>query len=408
MFGIFRHSHNCPNKMIDVGKRIIHPDTTFPLASEPLGCTNMCDIRLANAPEPPKPIAAPIPGYKSALSKVFGDDNVEEIGSQALAVLASFAPSYQPTQESAITADTASSPPLRMREHSPTARPSPDILVLQTRNTDEESIQDTAMTRGGGQNTDGTGIGASIHAPNTSAPESSPPEERRVRFSSLPPPRRPSTIAGTDSGNFTPETPKQRHTNDLWNQAQEAATTTKKEGEKDLPTDNNITTTTTNHPILLLYYLHQHHYLQRPQLHRHTARYSRRSYHPCRNALHHGRHGKHIRTQAQGNGKRPASGRNGTNNNNNTNNNRRPQEQQQQQQQQQQNPNPNTIQILQRPPGHKDNPKPPTTNNQRDTAPPNTTTTNSSIKQTWAAITPTGIDLDGFRLAPARKRHNTK
>jgi len=107
MFGSFKHSHYCPNKMIDVGKRIIHPDTTFPQAREALGCTATCHIQLANAPEPQKPIAAPVPAFKSALSKVFGDHNVDDIDPQALAEIAALASSYQPTQESAITADPA-------------------------------------------------------------------------------------------------------------------------------------------------------------------------------------------------------------------------------------------------------------------------------------------------------------
>jgi len=68
-----------------------------------------------------------------------------------------------------------------MMEDSPTAAPSPDILVPHSQSTDEGNTQDTAMTLGGGQNTDGTGIGDSIHAPDSSLPE-----ERRVRFSFLP------------------------------------------------------------------------------------------------------------------------------------------------------------------------------------------------------------------------------
>ena len=86
------------------------------------------------------------------------------------------------------------------------------------------------MTLGGGQTSNGTGIGDRIHAPN-----SSPPEERRVRFSSLPLPHEPSTVPGTDLGNFTPETLRQRHTNDHWNSAQPAATTSKGKGKGSSP-----------------------------------------------------------------------------------------------------------------------------------------------------------------------------
>ena len=77
----------------------------------------------------------------------------------------------------------------------------------------------------GGQNTDGRGIGDSIHAPDTSAPECGPREQRRVRLSFLPPSKWPSTVPGTDSGTFTPVIPKQRHTNEVWNLVQQTATT---------------------------------------------------------------------------------------------------------------------------------------------------------------------------------------
>ena len=98
--------------MIDIRKRIIYHDTTYPQAREALGCTNMCHIQLGNAQGPLSPIAAPSPGFKSALSKILGDENVEDVDPQALAAIAALASSYQPTQESAITADPASSPPL--------------------------------------------------------------------------------------------------------------------------------------------------------------------------------------------------------------------------------------------------------------------------------------------------------
>jgi len=406
MFGTFRHTQNCPNKLVDIGKRIIHPDTSFPQAREALGCTNLCHIQLANAPEPPRPIAAPTPGFKSALSKVFGDHNVEDIDPQALAEIAALASTYQPTQESAIAADPASSPPLDMMEHSPTATPSPDILVPQTQSTGGESTQDTAMTLGGGQNTDGTGIGDSIHAPDSSLPE-----ERRVRFSSLPPPHQPSTILGTDSGNFTPEkTPYQRHANDLWNLAQQSAAMAKDKGKNAAPltttpsqqrqtntpsssSNNTANTTNTPNPTGI-----PQDVLDAPITH--AAMLTIMA--DMENRF-------ELRLRAMEN--RLLAGRNNVANNNNN-----PRPQQQQQQQQQRNPNPNTIQILQRPTSHGNNPKTPTANNNRNDAPPpntNTTTTtttptNNAIKQTWAAITATGIDLDGFRLAPARKRNNAK
>ena len=286
-----------------------------------------------------------------------------------------------------------------MMEHSPTTTPSPDILVPHTQSTDGEMTQDTAMPLGGGQNTNRTGIGDSIHAPN-----SCPPEERRVRFSSLPPPHRPSTVPPTDSGNFTPITPRQRHTNDLWNLAQPVATTTNDKGKgtspqtrtppnqqttpcSSSPTTTANTTTTPNTPDPTGI---PHDILDAPITHA-----------PMLTIMADMENRFEFRLRAMANCL--LARRNNANNSNNSNNNPRPQLQPQQQQQQQLNPNPNTIQILQQPPHHNDKPNPPTTNDKRGTATPNTTTTNSSIQQTWAAITATGIDLDGFRLTPTRK-----
>ena len=81
----------------------------------------------------------------------------------------------------------------------------------------------------------------------------------------------------------------------------------------------------------------------------------------------------------------------------------------------------NNVQILQRP----QNPQPPptqpaprtthqqqanltTSNTDKGTTDQGQPPSNAAIKETWAAITATGIDLDGFRLAPARKRSNNK
>ena len=252
------------------------------------------------------------------------------------------------------------------------------------------------MTLGGGQNTDGMGIGDSIHAPDSSLLE-----ERRVRFSSLPPPHRPSTIPGTDSGNFTPETPYQRHANDLWNLAQQSATRAKDKGKSTAsqtttpprrhttPSSSSSSTTTPNPSGI------PQDILDAPITH--AAMLSIMA--DMENKF-------GLRLRAMEN--RLLAGKNNTNNNNNSNNNPRPQ--QQQQQQQQRNPNPNPIQVLQRPLNHNNNPKTPTTNKSRDNVltPDPTAPTNNAIKQTWAAITATGIDLDGFRLVPARKGNNTK
>jgi len=127
MFGTFRHSHSCPNKIIDIGKQIIHPNPTYPQARQALGCTNMCHIQLGNATGTSRPIAAPAPFLKSALSKISRNDNVEGVDQQAVAEIAVRGSFYHPTQEFAKTADPAASPP-DLIEHSPTTTLTPEIL----------------------------------------------------------------------------------------------------------------------------------------------------------------------------------------------------------------------------------------------------------------------------------------
>ena len=125
--------------MIDIGKRIIHPDTTYPQAREAPGCTNMYHTPLGNTPKPSRPIAARAPRFKTALATIFADESVEDIDPRALAEIAALASSYQPTRESAISADPTSSPHLDLMGQSSTATPSPDILVPQTQSTSEKN-----------------------------------------------------------------------------------------------------------------------------------------------------------------------------------------------------------------------------------------------------------------------------
>lgn len=84
MFGTFRHSHSCRNKMINIRKRIIHPDTNYPQAREALECTNICHIQLGNTSGPSHAIATSTPGFETALCKIFGDNNIADIDLQAL------------------------------------------------------------------------------------------------------------------------------------------------------------------------------------------------------------------------------------------------------------------------------------------------------------------------------------
>ena len=200
----FRHAYSCPNKMVNIGSRIVHPDIMYPQAKEALGCLSGCHIQMAGDPahQDQQPIAAPKPGFRTALSKVFGDHGIQDIDPIALAEIAALASSYHPSQESAFAADPSSSPPDPM-EHSPT--PTPDIQVPHTQTSEQEETQDTAMSLESGKNTDGTGIGDSMPAPTSDLP--SQPGTKKVRFSSQPLQEQAMTIPGTDSGNFTPAPP---------------------------------------------------------------------------------------------------------------------------------------------------------------------------------------------------------
>ena len=199
----FRHSYNCPNKMVNIGNRIVHPDILYPQAKEALGCLTGCHVQLTNNPTQNQlTVASPRRGFRTALSKVFGDQAISDIDPQALAEIAAMASSYHASQEFNIVGDPTSSP-LDPMEHSPT--PTPDIEVPHTQTSSYEDTQDTAMTLESGRNTDGTGIGDSVHAPTQDG--STPQKPKSVRFSSLPLQEQASTIPGTDSGNFTPSPP---------------------------------------------------------------------------------------------------------------------------------------------------------------------------------------------------------
>ncbi|RPA96846.1 hypothetical protein L873DRAFT_1791428 [Choiromyces venosus 120613-1] len=169
MFSRIEHTANCPNKAINVGNRIVAQGSTFPNVRRELGCNETCYVQLANMAPTTDAISAPLPGFRTFLQKIFGDQTVDMADQEALAQLAAQASSFRPSQESPITVSQIppSSPPDTHMDLTPY------VQIL-----DSQPITDIAMTLGNGQNSDGTGIGDSQHA------ATSQELPRRVRFSS--------------------------------------------------------------------------------------------------------------------------------------------------------------------------------------------------------------------------------
>ncbi|RPA93987.1 hypothetical protein L873DRAFT_1793272 [Choiromyces venosus 120613-1] len=160
MFSRIEHTTNCPNKAINVGNKIIAPGSTLPTVHRELNCNETCYVQLANmatiAEHPP--ISASLPSFYTSLQKIFGDQAVDTVDPNTLAQLAAQASSFHPSQESPGTvSQIPPSSPLEVQmDHKPT------VQVPDSQNT-----QDTAMTLVNRQNTDGTGISNSQHAPTS-------------------------------------------------------------------------------------------------------------------------------------------------------------------------------------------------------------------------------------------------
>ncbi|RPA95528.1 hypothetical protein L873DRAFT_1931366 [Choiromyces venosus 120613-1] len=100
MFSRVEHTTNCPNKAINVGNRIVAPGSTFPAVCRELGCNETCYVQLANMAQGrdvPPLINARLPGFRTSLQKIFGDQVVDTVDPDALAQLAAQASSYHPS-----------------------------------------------------------------------------------------------------------------------------------------------------------------------------------------------------------------------------------------------------------------------------------------------------------------------
>ncbi|RPA91079.1 hypothetical protein L873DRAFT_1872251 [Choiromyces venosus 120613-1] len=162
MFSRIEHTANCPNKAINVGNRIIAPGSTFPTIRRELGCNETCYVQLASmaASTEQPPISALLLGFRTSLQKIFRDQAIDAADPEALAQLVAQASSYHPSQESPVTVSQI--PPLSLPEAQMDYEPTVQV-------PDSQNTQDMAMTLGNGQNSDGTGIGDSQHAPTSQA-----------------------------------------------------------------------------------------------------------------------------------------------------------------------------------------------------------------------------------------------
>ncbi|KAG0128170.1 hypothetical protein HOY82DRAFT_612231 [Tuber indicum] len=201
-FSVIRHAHFCANNLVNVENKIVARGSTFPNVRRSLGCTDNCYVHIQGETAGPT-IAAPqpdLPGFRTALQRVFGNETVDAAEPQALAVLAlqmADMSSYHPSAESPVTVSQIPQVPATTQETNEPMElfPSSPPLPESRNEMETQESQEVAMTLENGKNTDNTGLGDSQHAPTPG--ELDQGRQRTVRFTS------PIEIPGTGTGNAT-------------------------------------------------------------------------------------------------------------------------------------------------------------------------------------------------------------
>ncbi|KAG0124223.1 hypothetical protein HOY82DRAFT_618141 [Tuber indicum] len=212
-FAVIKQAHYCANNLVNVENKIVAQGSTFPNMSRSLGSTDNCCVHIQGETAGPT-IAAQqpdLPGFRTALQRVFGNETVAAADPQALAVLAlqvTDMSSYHPSAESPVTVSQIPQVPATTQETSEPMElfPSSPPLPESGEGPEPQESQEVAMVLENGKNTDNTGLGDSQHAPTSEELEQD--RQRTVRFTS------PVEIPGTGSGNATVN-PSSQNSNNL-------------------------------------------------------------------------------------------------------------------------------------------------------------------------------------------------
>ncbi|KAG0123629.1 hypothetical protein HOY82DRAFT_618920 [Tuber indicum] len=201
-FAVIRHAHYCANNLVNVENKIVAQGSTFPNVRRALGCTDNYYVHIQGETAGPT-IAAPqadLPGFRTALQRVFGNETVDAADPQALTVHAlqlTDMSSYHPSAESPVTVSQIPQVPATTQETNEPMElfPSSPPLPESRDGPESQESREVAMSLENGKNTDNTGLGDSQHAPTPEELEQD--KQRTMRFTS------PVEIPGTGSGNAT-------------------------------------------------------------------------------------------------------------------------------------------------------------------------------------------------------------
>ncbi|PWW72498.1 hypothetical protein C7212DRAFT_348119 [Tuber magnatum] len=164
------HNRNCQNAIVNIEARVVASGSPFPMVQKDLEYLDTCFVNLANplqmSPSPTS-IQAPLPGFRTALGGVFGNETVDNVDTEAMAELAATASTFHTSQESPVP-----------RSKIPALSP-PEILdmemseeVMSSEQEPEPSLPDMPMTLEDSRNMDGAGLGDSKHATDNAEPKS--------------------------------------------------------------------------------------------------------------------------------------------------------------------------------------------------------------------------------------------
>ncbi|KAG0124222.1 hypothetical protein HOY82DRAFT_618138 [Tuber indicum] len=201
-FAVIKHVHYCANNLVNMKNKIVTQGSTFPNIRRSHGCTDNCYVHIPGETAGPTiAVQEPdLPGFRTALQRVFGNETVDAADPQALAVLALHMidmSSYHPSAESPVTVSQILQVPATTQETNEPMELFPSSPPLPESGDEPETQQspEVAMSLENGKNTDNTGLGDSQHAPTPEELEQN--KQRTVRFTS------PVEIPGTGSGNAT-------------------------------------------------------------------------------------------------------------------------------------------------------------------------------------------------------------
>jgi len=163
------HAPACNNANKDVLSLYALPHTPFPSVRGEIGCSDQCYVLLAPNTSRETPVLAPAPrpgNFQTALATIFGDVSVNSVDTTALAYLAAMASSYEPSPDPNGRVQAPDSQPTQLEapffSSPPTNPAAPSSALIPY--VPESSVPELPMDLRDGKNTESTWLGDSQHA----------------------------------------------------------------------------------------------------------------------------------------------------------------------------------------------------------------------------------------------------